>query len=67
MISNWKDQERFKGNEEIEIGQDSFRDSRGIITNFYIDDTINMIGYVESSKNSVRGNHYHLIQTQNVF
>ncbi len=64
MISSWKDQNRFKGNEKIEIGQDSFKDNRGIITNFYIDDSINMIGYVESSKNSVRGNHYHPVQTQ---
>ena len=65
MISNWKDQERFKGNEEIEIGQDSL-DSRGTINNFYIDDTINMIVMLNQAKNRW-GNHYHPIQTQNVF
>ena len=29
-----------------------------------MDDSINMIGYVESIKGSIRGNHYHPIQTQ---
>ncbi len=64
MISSWKDQEKFIGNEEIEVGKDSFIDDRGIITNYYIDDSINMIGYVESEKGSIRGNHYHPVQTQ---
>ncbi len=50
MISSWKDEEKFIGNEEIEVGKDSFIDDRGIITNYYIDDSINMIGYVESEK-----------------
>ena len=64
MISSWKDEEKFIGNEEIEVGKDSFIDDRGIITNYYIDDSINMIGYVESEKGSIRGNHYHPVQTQ---
>ena len=51
-------------NELIEIGKDNFIDDRGIISNFYIDDKINMIGYVESKKGTVRGNHYHPVQTQ---
>ena len=48
----------------LETGQDDFIDSRGVISNYYFDDSINMIGYVESKKNTMRGNHYHPIQTQ---
>ncbi len=58
------DVDKLLDNELIEIGKDNFIDDRGIISNFYVDDTINMIGYVESKKNTVRGNHYHPVQTQ---
>ena len=51
-------------NEIIDIGKDNYIDDRGIISNYYFEDSINMIGYVESKKNTVRGNHYHPIQTQ---
>tara|TARA_Y100001935_G_scaffold163960_1_gene134821 strand:+ start:17902 stop:20460 length:2559 start_codon:yes stop_codon:yes gene_type:complete len=51
-------------NEVLEIGADDFVDDRGLISNYYIEDSINMIGYVESKKGSVRGNHYHPVQTQ---
>ena len=64
MISSWSDKEIINKNEDVEIGADDFIDSRGIISNYYIDDTINMIGYVESVKGSIRGNHYHPVQTQ---
>jgi nucleoside-diphosphate-sugar epimerase/2-polyprenyl-3-methyl-5-hydroxy-6-metoxy-1,4-benzoquinol methylase/dTDP-4-dehydrorhamnose 3,5-epimerase-like enzyme len=64
MVESWKDRKKYKSNELIEIGADNFVDSRGIISNYYIDDSINMIGYVESTKNSIRGNHYHPVQTQ---
>ena len=58
------DVDKLIDNELIEIGKDNFIDNRGIISNFYIDDSINMIGYVESKKNTIRGNHYHPVQTQ---
>jgi nucleoside-diphosphate-sugar epimerase/2-polyprenyl-3-methyl-5-hydroxy-6-metoxy-1,4-benzoquinol methylase/dTDP-4-dehydrorhamnose 3,5-epimerase-like enzyme len=64
MVDSWKNQELIYNNEKIEIGTDNFVDNRGIISNYYFDDTINMIGYVESKKETVRGNHYHPIQTQ---
>ena len=64
MYDSWKDDITEKYNEELEVGKDNFVDSRGIISNFYIDDYINMIGYVESVKGSIRGNHYHPVQTQ---
>ena len=64
MYDSWKDDITEKYNEELEVGKDNFVDSRGIISNYYIDDYINMIGYVESVKGSIRGNHYHPVQTQ---
>ena len=64
MINSWSDQPQILSNEIIEFGADEFVDERGIISNYYIDDSINMIGYVESSKGSIRGNHYHPVQTQ---
>ncbi len=64
MISAWSDKNTITVNEDIEIGADNFEDERGIISNYYFDDSINMIGYVESKKGTMRGNHYHPIQTQ---
>jgi len=64
MVRSWRDRAILTSNEELEIGADSFIDDRGIISNYYFDDSINMIGYVESKKETIRGNHYHPIQTQ---
>ena len=64
MIHAWIDKNTITVNEEIEIGADNYKDERGIISNYYFDDSINMIGYVESKKGTMRGNHYHPIQTQ---
>ncbi len=64
MFDSWKDREILNENEFIEVGKNSFIDDRGIITNYYFDDSINMMGYVESKKGTIRGNHYHPIQTQ---
>ena len=46
MINSWKETKLENSNEIIEIGQDEYIDNRGIISNYYIDDSINMIGYV---------------------
>ena len=64
MYDYWKDHEIDYSNEILESGKDEYVDERGIISNYYIEDNINMIGYVESKKNTVRGNHFHPIQTQ---
>lgn len=64
MIKVWSDKLQINSNEIIEFGADEFIDDRGIISNYYTDDSINMIGYVESKKGSIRGNHFHPIQTQ---
>ncbi|MAJ50846.1 MAG: hypothetical protein CMB82_04425 [Flammeovirgaceae bacterium] len=65
IYESWRQKNNVIGNEIIEIGKDNYEDDRGLISNYYFDDFINMIGYVDSTKNSVRGNHYHPIQTQN--
>ena len=64
MINTWKPSPLKSFNEKIEAGSDPYQDSRGIIENFYFEEDINMIGYVESIKGSIRGNHYHPVQTQ---
>ena len=64
MIHAWSDRNLITLNEDIKVGADNFEDARGIISNYYFDDSINMIGYVESKKGTMRGNHYHPIQTQ---
>jgi len=64
MHEAWNERKLPEGNEFIEVGKDNFVDDRGLISNYYFDDTINMLGYVESKKHTLRGNHYHPIQTQ---
>ena len=64
MVDYWSNKEKIISNELIINGKDNYEDSRGLISNYYFDDSINMIGYVDSIKGSIRGNHYHPIQTQ---
>ena len=64
MIISWSDFKKNNLNEEIVQGKDEYVDTRGIISNYYFDDAINMVGYIESFKGTIRGNHYHPIQTQ---
>ncbi|MAR64512.1 MAG: hypothetical protein CMB83_01075 [Flammeovirgaceae bacterium] len=64
MINKWTFEKQIVENEKIVEGKDSFEDTRGLITNYYFDEPLNLVGYVSSTKGSVRGNHYHPIQTQ---
>ncbi len=64
MYDEWKDREPVNQNELIISGKDNYLDQRGLISNYYFDEKINMIGTVSSVKGSIRGNHYHPIQTQ---
>jgi len=64
MINKWTFEKQSIENEKIIGGKDSFEDTRGLITNYYFDEPLNLVGYVSSTKGSVRGNHYHPIQTQ---
>ena len=45
MIQEWSSKEKVLSNEEIEIGANNFIDDRGIISNYYFEDNLNMIGY----------------------
>ena len=64
MINKWTFDKQSIENEKIIGGKDSFEDTRGLITNYYFDEPLNLVGYVSSTKGSVRRNHYHPIQTQ---
>ena len=64
FLSEIQKVEKINENELIEQGTNNFEDKRGIISNYYMNDFINMIGYVESKKGTQRGDHYHPIQTQ---
>lgn len=50
--------------EYIKKGEKEFIDERGIISNFELSEPINLIGYIESKKGTVRANHFHPIQEQ---
>ena len=64
MITNWSDISVRKDLEFTYRGSDEFIDKRGIISNYELTEPINLIGYIESVKGSVRANHYHPVQEQ---
>ena len=47
-------------------GEKEFIDKRGKISNYELTEPINLIGYIESRKGSLRANHYHPVQEQKV-
>jgi nucleoside-diphosphate-sugar epimerase/SAM-dependent methyltransferase/quercetin dioxygenase-like cupin family protein len=64
MIKNWSARTINPALEYIDRGGKEFVDSRGRINNYELTEPINLIGYIESKKGSVRANHYHPIQEQ---
>jgi len=64
MIKKWSEQKLNKKLEYIKIGEKEFKDERGKISNYELTEPINLIGYIESIKNSVRANHFHPVQEQ---
>lgn len=50
--------------EYIKRGVKEFVDSRGKISNYELSEPINLIGYIESKKGSIRANHFHPVQEQ---
>ena len=66
MIKKWS----FRyNNEDLEYknrGEKEFVDERGKISNYELTEPINLIGYIESKKGSMRANHYHPVQEQKV-
>jgi nucleoside-diphosphate-sugar epimerase/quercetin dioxygenase-like cupin family protein/2-polyprenyl-3-methyl-5-hydroxy-6-metoxy-1,4-benzoquinol methylase len=64
MITNWSPRDTNPDLEYIIHGDKEFIDSRGKISNYELPEPINLIGYIESKKGTVRANHYHPIQEQ---
>jgi len=66
MISKWMYVKNNKDLEYKERGKKEFVDKRGKISNYELTEPINLIGYIESAKGSMRANHYHPVQEQKV-
>jgi quercetin dioxygenase-like cupin family protein len=60
----WSEQEIPKNLEHVKKGEKEFIDARGKISNYELPEPINLIGYIESKKGTVRANHFHPIQEQ---
>ena len=64
MVNNWKFEINKNNLEQIFKGQNEYIDIRGKISNYELTESINLIGYIESKKGTVRANHYHPVQEQ---
>jgi len=64
MYDQWSFNENKNNLEEIFKGKNEFIDPRGKISNYELPEPINLIGYIESKKNTIRANHFHPIQEQ---
>lgn len=64
MITKWSYRDTSTPLEYIDKGGNEYIDSRGIIRNYELTEPINLIGYIESTRGTVRANHYHPIQEQ---
>ena len=64
MIGQWLFKKNTNNLEHIFKGQNEFIDFRGKISNYELPEPVNLIGYIESKKGTVRANHFHPIQEQ---
>jgi len=64
MITKWSFQKFDKNLEYTFKGVREFIDERGKISNYDLPEPINMIGYIESKKGTMRANHFHPVQEQ---
>ena len=64
MISKWSEKKINKNLEFVKKGEKEFIDKRGKISNYELPEPVNLIGYIESKKGTVRANHFHPIQEQ---
>ena len=64
MINHWSFKIDKNDLEHIFKGQKEFIDKRGKISNYELPEPINLIGYIESKKGTIRANHYHPVQEQ---
>jgi len=66
MIDKWSFKIKNQNLEYKKHGEKEFIDKRGKISNYELTEPINLIGYIESIKGSMRANHYHPVQEQKV-
>ena len=66
MIRQWSHKQNVDDLEYKTRGKKEFIDKRGKISNYELTEPINLIGYIESIKGSMRANHYHPVQEQKV-
>jgi nucleoside-diphosphate-sugar epimerase/quercetin dioxygenase-like cupin family protein len=64
MIQKWSSHNLSKELEYIRSGEKDFIDERGKISNYELNEPINLIGLIKSKKHSVRANHFHPVQEQ---
>ena len=64
MINKWSTQKINKNLEFVKKGEKEFVDERGKISNHELPEPVNLIGYIDSKKGTVRANHFHPIQEQ---
>ena len=64
MIIKWSACDRPKDWEWLTPNGDDFKDERGLITNYVLEEPINWIGYIESTAGTIRANHYHPVMEQ---
>ncbi len=64
MITKWSFEKFDKNLEYTFKGVREFIDDRGKISNYDLPEPINMIGYIESKKGTMRANHFHPVQEQ---
>ena len=66
MITMWSKRNFNENLEYIKKGEKEFKDKRGKISNYELPEPINLVGYIDSKKGTVRANHFHPIQEQKV-
>ena len=64
MITKWSFEKFDKNLEYTFKGVREFIDERGKISNYDLTEPINMIGYIESKRGTMRANHFHPVQEQ---
>ena len=64
MIFKWSKLIINKDLEHVRKGEKEFIDKRGKISNHELPEPVNLIGLIDSKKDTVRANHYHPIQEQ---
>ena len=64
MINNWSKKSINSNLEYIKKGEKEFVDKRGRISNHELPEPINLVGYIDSKKGTIRANHFHPVQEQ---